>query len=134
MSCTDKRFFGQSIKYLPIVPVAAAICLEADGVQVITLQKPGHRHRPAVAPSGYFEISNVAGSKVLSVESQSTADGARIMQGDDNGTLDHKWAVAPSPAGGFTTRIYPCSPAEPAFFTAAPTAANARTAEQSRAP
>lgn len=36
------------------------------------------------------------------MENQSTANGARILQWDDNGTLDHEWAVAPHQAGGYT--------------------------------
>ncbi|MEU2288800.1 RICIN domain-containing protein, partial [Streptomyces sp. NPDC013178] len=39
-------------------------------------------------PSGYFKILNVAGGKVLGVENQSTANGAKVLQWDDNGTLD----------------------------------------------
>lgn len=53
-------------------------------------------------PSRYFKIFNVASGKVLGVQNQSTADGAKILQWDDNGTLDHEWAVAPHPAGGYT--------------------------------
>jgi predicted secreted protein len=44
----------------------------------------------------------VASGKVLGVQNQSTANGAKVLQWDDNGTLDHEWAIAPNPAGGFT--------------------------------
>ncbi|WP_406011133.1 RICIN domain-containing protein [Streptomyces sp. NBC_00637] len=53
-------------------------------------------------PSGFFKVFNVARGKVLGVENQSTADGAKILQWDDNGALDHEWAVAPNPVGGYT--------------------------------
>ncbi|MGW2525344.1 RICIN domain-containing protein, partial [Streptomyces sp. NPDC001617] len=41
-------------------------------------------------PSGYFKIINAASGKVPGVENQSTANGAKVLQWDDNGTTSRR--------------------------------------------
>ncbi|WEH43530.1 RICIN domain-containing protein [Streptomyces sp. NBC_01218] len=41
--------------------------------------------------AGYFRIRNANGGRVLGVLNASTAQGAQLVQGDDNGADDHLW-------------------------------------------
>jgi hypothetical protein len=51
-------------------------------------------------PSGVaFRIQNANSGKVLGVDGMSTADSARVVQYDDNGTADHLWQVLDNGTG-----------------------------------
>jgi hypothetical protein len=54
--------------------------------------------------NGYVRIRNQNSGKLIGVDSMSTADSARVVQYDDNGTADHLWQFVDSGGGWYRIR------------------------------
>ncbi len=89
---------GAAVETVTLIPMGAAR-LRISAFPTATTG--GHPWTPT---GGYLKIRNRNSGKVMGVDVMSTANSARVVQFDDNGTADHLWQFVPNGDGWYRVR------------------------------